>query len=348
MVLRKTVTSVRFIVTLGVLAILGVLILHSMSAWRRFDWSVFYSNARYVSVWHSLVAVAFIYAGFLLRAVRWSVFLRPVKEVSAARLFGPTVIGFSGLAIMGYPGELIRPCLIARREDLSISSQMATLTLERILDMASAGVLILAAILGSSELQFLPISAQFRRGGLLLMAFMAVLALIAALLANKGEKVGLVLQHLLSPLSSRLGNKLARITKAFGADLNIIRDASSLAQLIILSIAIWFLIALAYLETLHAFGALRPMSLVQALLLLGFALLGSLVRLPAGGPQQVIVIAALMSVFHVPAELAASCGILMWLTIIMAPVPVGLALAWQERSSFRSLLRTGKQISVNS
>jgi len=340
-------TNARVIAILSVLAVLGALIFHTMSTWRRFDWTVFYNNARYVSVWHGIGAVAFIYAGFLLRAVRWSIFLRSMKEVPTARLFGPTVVGFAGLAIMGYPGELIRPCLIAHRENLSISSQMAALTLERILDIGSVGVLISAAILGSSDLNILSIPAPFHRGGLLLIAFLAVLVLFTLLLANKGEKVGLVLQHLLSPLSSRLGQKLADLTMAFGDDLNIIRDAKSLAQLSTLSVAIWFLIALAYLETLHAFGALRSMSIVQALLLLGFALMGSLVQLPAGGTQQVLIITALISVFHMPAELAASCGILLWLTIIMAPVPVGLALIWQERLSLLPLLDTARRTRAN-
>jgi glycosyltransferase 2 family protein len=341
--LRKTMRSARIIVTIGVLALLGALIFRAMSTLRRFDWPVFYSNARYISVWHSIGAVAFIYAGFLLRAVRWSVFLRPVKKVSAARLFGPTVVGFAGLAIMGYPGELIRPCLIARREGLSISSQMAALTLERILDIASVGLLISAAILGSSELQVLSIPPQFRRAGLLLMSLAAFLGLLTILLANKGEKIAVVLQHLLSPLSNRLAHSVARLTNAFCINLNNINDVKSLAQVIILSVAIWFLIALAYLETLHAFGALRPMSLVQALLLLGFALLGSLVQLPAGGTQQVIVIAVLISVFRVPAELAASCGILLWLTIMMAPVPVGLVLVCRARLSLRSFSHAGRR-----
>jgi len=334
------VSITRIIATLGVVAVLAVMILHSMSVWRRFDWPLFFDNARYVSIWHSIGAVAFIYAGFLLRAVRWRVFLRSVKEIPAARLLGPTVVGFAGLAIVGYPGELIRPCLIARREDLSVSSQLAALMLERIFDMASVGVLISAALLVSSEAEYLPFPIQLRHGVMLLIGILAALSMFILLLANSGEEAGLVLKHLLAPLTGRIAHKVAGITKAFGADLNLIRDARSLIELLILSFAIWLLIALAYLQTLHAFGALRAMSLAQALLLLGFALLGSLARLPGGGTQQLAIIAALISVFHVQAELAVSCGILVWLTIIMAPVPVGLVLAWQEGSSLRPLLRT--------
>ena len=338
--LRKTANWARRIATLCALAVLCALMVRTMRSWHRFDWHAFYTNARYISVGRGLAALAFIYAGFLLRAFRWRAFLQSVKDVSAARLFGPTVIGFSGLAIMGYPGELIRPCLIARREKLSISSQMAALTLERIFDLMSVGVLISATILVSSDLRLQSVPAPFRRGAFLLIAFVALLALFALSLAKKGEEIGLTLQRLVSPISPQLGLRLGALTKVFGADLNLIRDAKSLAQLATLSVAIWFSIALAYLETLHAFGALRSVSLAQAVLLLTFALMGSLVQLPAGGTQQAIIVVALISVFRLPIELAASCAILLWLTIIMAPVPLGLALTWRERSSLRTLLRS--------
>jgi hypothetical protein len=45
----------------------------------------------------------------------------------------------------------------------------------------------------------------------------------------------------------------------------------------------------------------------------------------------------LSNVFDVPPEMAASCGILLWLVTFAAVVPVGLALAHQERLSLRKL-----------
>ncbi len=48
-------------------------------------------------------------------------------------------------------------------------------------------------------------------------------------------------------------------------------------------------------------------------------------------------IAALSSVFDVAPELAASCGILLWLVTFAAVVPLGLALAHHERLSLRKL-----------
>ena len=61
-------------------------------------------------------------------------------------LVSPTVIGFTGLALLGRAGEFIRPYLIARRTDLSFSSQLAVWAVERIFDVGAFTVLMVLAI----------------------------------------------------------------------------------------------------------------------------------------------------------------------------------------------------------
>lgn len=75
-----------------------------MSAWRKFDWSVFLANARYVRLLQAVLALAIIHVAFLLRAVRWSVLLRTLRTVPTARLLGPTFVGFTGLALLRRAG----------------------------------------------------------------------------------------------------------------------------------------------------------------------------------------------------------------------------------------------------
>jgi len=342
----RFLTNKRVFATIIVFIILALLFSFEINAWRKFDWSLFVANARYVSLLRAVTAVAIIHVGFLLRAVRWSVLLRPLKAVPAARLIGPTFVGFTGLALLGRPGELIRPYLISRKEGLSISSQLAALTLERIFDTASAVVLILTTILLSPTTRTLPHAEEFRRGALMLLGLMTVLTIIVLLFAKRGEKFDWVLKGILSPLPAGLAKKAAEIAGTFSADLNLIRDAKSLAQIVVLSISIWFLVGLAYFETIHAFGNLWCMSLGDAFLLMGFSLLGSLVQLPGGGTPQLIVVAALIQVFGVSAELSVSCGMLAWLTIYMAPVPLGVALLHHEHSSLRALVRSSTRPSV--
>jgi hypothetical protein len=73
-------------------------------------------------------------------------------------------------------------------------------------------------------------------------------------------------------------------------------------------------------------------------------MVGSVLQLPAvGGGSQMATIAILSNVFDVPPEMAASCGILLWLVTFAAVVPVGLALAHHERLSLRKLSEESHQ-----
>src|SRR5260370_26495991 len=75
---------------------------------------------------HILHGVVYIYIAYFLRAVRWKIFLRPVrKEASILELIPPTMIGFTGLAPRGRAGALIRPYLIARRQNLPFAAREA-------------------------------------------------------------------------------------------------------------------------------------------------------------------------------------------------------------------------------
>lgn len=333
----------RTLATIAILAILLLLILHQANSWRHFNWSVFWDNARGASLAHALAAIAMTYSGFVLRAARWRVFLRPLRTAETTRLLGPTIVGFTGLALLGRPGEFIRPYMIARKEGLSLSSQIATLAVERLFDTASAGVLIMVALVFSPELHSLPHMAQFRRGIVILAMLVATFALFLFLLARHGQSLSRAVQCVLSPVSKQIAQRASRHFRVFSSELNMIRDAKSLVQIIILSLATWLLSGLSYLETIHAFPGARNITLGGAMLLLGFGLLGSLVQLPGGGSQQLIIIAALGNVFGLSAELAVSCSILGWLTIYMAPVPTGLALLRYEGSTLRSLSQESHQ-----
>ena len=62
-----------------------------------------------------------------------------------------------------------------------------------------------------------------------------------------------------------------------------------------------------------------------------------------GGGSQLATIAALERVFGVPKELAASCGIMLWLVTFIAVIPLGLFLAHRERLSLRKLSQESQE-----
>ena len=127
------------------LVVLAVLIYLQFRNWKNFDWArLFEYGLNWRHIFHG---IALIYFAYFLRAVRWKIFLRPVrKNASLVGLISPTVIGFAALALLGRAGEMIRPYLIARRENLPVASQIAVWAVERIFDVGGFTLLLVSAI----------------------------------------------------------------------------------------------------------------------------------------------------------------------------------------------------------
>ena|SRR5579864_7498049 len=339
----------RYVAYAVVAAILAALIYMQFRTWKDFDWPTFWEQSRQVSPFHILNAVGLIYLSYFLRALRWKIFLRPVRrQASAWGLIPPTLIGFTGLTLLGRPGELIRPYLIARRANLNFSSQMAVWAVERIFDIGAFTVLMVFAIFLPTELRSLPnpeIYPRLRTGGFLLIALVAGLALGVFLIAKFGEAVAAWIEIRFSHLAANFGHRMAQKVREFHGGLDTIHSPMSFLQLAAVSLLMWWFIALAYLEVTHAYGtSLEHMTVSKVLLLMGSSMLGSLIQLPGvGGGSQLATISALQHIFQASHELAASCGIFLWLATFVSVVPAGLLLAHHERLSLRKLSEETEQ-----
>lgn len=333
----------RILASVVVFLILAILVYLQYRHWRTFDWGTFWSQTHRIKKWHVLHGIALIYLGYILRAIRWKIFLQPVRPKTTVReMVSPTLVGFTGLALLGRAGEFIRPYLIARRTDLSFSSQLAVWGVERIFDLGAFTILMMLAIFLPSALPSIPhpeYYLRFREIGFILTALVVGTAVLAVVIRRYGEQAAVWVEQRFSHLSSNLGHKIAQKVREFGMGLNTIQGPLSMLLLTLVSVGMWYVIALAYHEVTHSYGVDALEIPVSQLLILMFAsMLGSMLQLPAvGGGSQMATIATLSSVFDVPPEMAASCGILLWLVTFAAVVPVGLLLSHHERLSLRKL-----------
>jgi len=328
-----------------VFVVLAVLVYLQFRTWRDFDWARLF---QYRLNWrHILHGIGYIYLAYFLRALRWKIFLRPVRNnASVVGLIPPTLIGFTGLALLGRPGELIRPYLIARRENLPFASQMAVWAVERIFDVGGFTVLMVAAIFLPSKLRAFTREAPpdvrhwIHFTGYALIALVLGLLIAAVLTSYRGNRIAQWVEERFSHLAENLGHRIAQKIREFTVGLNTIHSPFAFLQLSAVSILMWWVIALTYKEVTHAYGApMDAMSATKVLLLMGASMIGSLVQLPGvGGGSQLATISALDHVFDiVPKELTVSCGIMLWLVTFVAVVPVGLLLSHHERLSLRKL-----------
>jgi hypothetical protein len=333
----------RILASVVVFLILAVLIYLQYRHWRTFDWGTFWSQTHRIKKWHVLHGILLIYAAYVVRALRWKIFLKPVRPKTTVReLVSPTLVGFTGLALLGRAGEFIRPYLIARRTGLPFSSQLAVWAVERIFDIGAFAFLVALAIFLPTALPSIPhpeFYKSFREASFLLIAIVAATAIAAVVISKNVEGAARWVEQRFSRVSSTLGHKLAVKVRKFGMGLNTIHGPLSMLWLTLVSVGMWYMIALAYQEVTHSYGTDALEIPVSQLLILIFAsMVGSLLQLPAvGGGSQMATIAVLSSVFDVQPEMAASCGILLWLVTFAAVIPLGLVLAHHERLSLRKL-----------
>lgn len=360
-------TKKKFFIAL-VLVALAALVYFQVKTWRKFDWEKFWGETRHTRVAYILGGVALIYVDYYLRAVRWKILLRPVCKTTASHLLAPTMIGFTGLALLGRPGEFVRPYLIARKTGLSMSSQVAVWLVERIFDMGAFVLIMAINILWSaSSLKQLPGFAEgtsrrigklqvssfgmFELSGLILLLLVILMATIAFLVRKNPAGAARIVARLLHGISEKFAAAVARRIQAFGEGLNTISDMKSFLQLTGISLVIWLVIGLSYVAVTHAYRIhrLERLTLSAVLLLTAASVVGGIVQLPVvGGGSQLATIGTLRGVFHLSPELSISCGIMLWLVTFMSVIPAGLLLAHREHVSLTRIEKESERLIASS
>ncbi len=247
-------TKKQLLTTAVVVGILGLLVYFQVQHWRSFDWARFRAES-HVSPLHIAVAIALIYLTYILRALRWKVFLEPVCKTRTSHLVAPTFIGFTGLALLGRPGEFIRPYLIARRENLPFASQVGVWTVERIFDVGAFTALMTVDVFFSSVIRANPYLHKFKIAAVALCAVVALASLMAVLIRKRQHQVASFFHNVTARFSKALAHVVDQKIRAFGDGLNTVSNAKALVKLIAISLLMWFMIALAYREIAHSYPA---------------------------------------------------------------------------------------------
>ncbi len=292
--------------------------------------------------WWVAAASAAGIAGYFGRALRWRVLMRPVKAApSLWNLFSATVIGFSAITLLGRPGEFVRPYLIAAKEKVPASSQMAALLLERIYD-----VLIVLAIFGfalsrvrRSGARLGPaLSWVFATGGwFVALLSIAVLGLLIAFRHYSGAMRQRILRAL-SALPERHLKRADRLITAFVQGMESTKSPKAVLLVVCYTVFEWATIAATVFCVMRAFGRALDFGWLDVLIFLGFLAFGAVVQIPGvGGGMQVIAVVVLTQLFRVPLEVSTSVALVLWIISFVVVVPIGLALALHEGVRWRTL-----------
>jgi hypothetical protein len=315
-----------------------------------FDWAVFWMQLRHVRWVHIAAGIALIYATFWLRATRWSVFIGATKKVPPRVLVGPQFVGFAAVALFGRLADVIRPALVAQRVQLSISSQLAVYTIERMFDLGAAALIFSGALLFAPR--NLPHHEIFVRTGIISLAGTALIAIFAVVVRAAGGAVADVAGAALGWLSKPIGESVAQKIRGFRDGLNAVSSAQDFLFVSLASLTMWGMIGGAYVQTLHAFAdtpQLATITYSHTMLLMGASLGGSALQLPIlGWFTQIAVTAAAMHEFYgAPIEAATACGALLLAVTFLSIIPTGLVFARLNHLSLKKIAAESAEASSN-
>ena len=328
-----------------VLGLLVLAVIVALVVWGRdrihFDTHVFVSQVRQADWTKIALGLALIYIAYVFRAFRWAGLMKHNQRVSPWSLVGTQVIGFTAVALIGRVADPVRPYLVARKTGTELSSQIAVYIVERLFDAGSMALIFSLVILMAPAGE-MPHPEIVKKAGMWGLALTLAGALFLVAVRLSGGVVAAGFERVFGLVSKKLGQAVGHKIRTFRAGLDTIRSFGDFGLAAGISISMWLLITLAYLETTRAFTASEPlagMTLPRCILLLAFSGGASALQLPILGwfTQIGFVAAALTSFYGVGPEAATACAATILVVTFLGVVPTGLVWAQVDHVSLRKV-----------
>lgn len=269
--------------------------------------------------------VALFWIGWFLRSWRWYYLLQPIApDLKPWRAFGVCLVGYA--AIFFAPlrlGELVRPYLISRDDDVSFVHAVGTVAAERIVDGLFVVALTALALATSVPLAHLP----NRVGGLPIPVSLVPKALAGATVMfvlafgamaafyRLRDTARTVMQKVIGVVSPRLADFCAQKVEHLGESLAFLPAWRRLLPFLRETAVSWAALGFAQVCLLRGVGLNGTVS--EAFVIIGVSSLGSL--LPAGpgffGAYQVSMYTSL-AMFHPEADVLSKGAALVFISYL--------------------------------
>lgn len=197
--------------------------------------------------------------GFWLRSIRWRLFIQSDRRLSTDSLFSATMIGFMANNVLPFRlGEFVRPWVLARRERLSKTTLLATIVVERAIDMITLLLIFGIALLIHPIAGTTDAGRLVQWGGKVLVALCLLLTTFVVLVERNARLAHLFTDLVTRPLPASMKGRVARALDHFLEGLGLFRDLGRLAVVFALSFAMFLCFAFALGITAWSLGIQAP------------------------------------------------------------------------------------------
>lgn len=262
--------------------------------------------------WILVFIIVFLFSHWI-RAYRWKFIVNSIKpSVSMSHLFGATMIGYGVNCAIPRLGELYRPLFLARWEDVSRSSILGTIIVERIIDILALGFSVLISVqLFAGDLYAEVV--WLRSTIYIAFALMLGLIVILVLIVKFKTKFYKIILNFAGKVSTKAADFLGEVFETLTMGFSSLSGIKNYTATILLTALMMFVYGM---NSYIGFYMLRMDELQEVTFAMGWILMtiaafGVIIPTPGGtGSYHLIVIAVLVNIFAFPEEVSGAYALL--------------------------------------
>jgi len=203
-------------------------------AFRQLDFQQMKQAFSLAKYWLLIPSLIIIFASHWLRSLRWQFLLNPVKKIPVGNLFSALLIGYAANTILpAHLGEFLRAYVIGRKREISVSSALATIVVERIIDVLS--IVIIMAV----TLIIYPFPDWVKKSGYIMFFFAIGLFVFLILMKVYTEATMKFVRGILKPFPQSIREKVENLSRSFLDGLKPMKSNFDYVIIFLLSILIW-------------------------------------------------------------------------------------------------------------
>ncbi len=237
-----------------------------------------FASARYS---YFVLALFFSIAQYLIRAYRWKYLLFLQKDIPYYSVLSALFIGFFANSVLPFrAGEFLRAYVIGRNENISKSSVLATVLVERTIDVLSLLFIAVVALL------FFPIPEgphfdMIKYFGVLLFTVEIGVIAFCFLLLIKRDLTLKYVEKVLALFPGSLHEKGIKIVQSFLDGLEILRSTRNFIKIIVPTIGVWIIAIMQFYAVLEAFDLQYGISMLFIIAIVDSVLVSFALTIPS-------------------------------------------------------------------
>lgn len=314
--------------------ILGLLIsmLFLYFAFRDVSWGDFLQYILGIQYQWLIPAAISVMASFIVRAIRWKMLVAPIKKVSFDNTFSATMIGYMGNNILPFRlGDLLRAFAFAKDTGIKKSTTLASLLLERILDLMTT-----LMALGLVLVYFPNFPLWATRIGYVALMIVTVLITFTVLMQFKNEYILRFTKFILKPMPDKWNSTVAKKLISFSDGLQVVSQYKKYFGLLIVSILHWPIYISTVWFTFQAFD--YSFGIIEAFVVLVFITFAVAIPSAPGyvGTFHGLVVAS-MALFGLAGDSARAFAVVLHAINYVPVTLVGLFYFWKRQITLKEV-----------